>query len=188
MQESALLRLAERQAGREEELAEARKRAQEAEVRAEDLAQDLTLLQQQVAALKEVTAKTLLGQSDFMPFSELKSQGNGNSSAKDRSCAIIAANRCNIVCSQQHHLEYQSNGCLDTLAPGSGTAWQLKNLCVLCCHLQQHHSAVYQTDQGRWQSLAPFLILYLGLGAGASIGTEAAPVQHSQWVTKQYVL
>ena len=58
MQESALLRLAERQAGREEELAEARKRAEEAEVRAEDLAQDLTLLQQQVAALKEVTAKT----------------------------------------------------------------------------------------------------------------------------------
>jgi len=56
LQESALLRLAERQAGREEELAEARKRAQEAEVRAEDLAQDLTLLQQQVAALKEVTA------------------------------------------------------------------------------------------------------------------------------------
>lgn len=59
MQESALLRLAERQAGREEELAEARKRAEEAEVRTEDLAQDLTLLQQQVVALKEVTAKTL---------------------------------------------------------------------------------------------------------------------------------
>ncbi|KAA6417667.1 MAG: hypothetical protein FRX49_12355 [Trebouxia sp. A1-2] len=54
LQESALLRLAERQAGREEELADARKRAEEAEVKVEDLAQDLTLLQQQVAALKEV--------------------------------------------------------------------------------------------------------------------------------------
>jgi len=54
VQESALLRLAERQAGREEELEEARKRADEAEVRSEDLAQDVTLLQQQVAALKEV--------------------------------------------------------------------------------------------------------------------------------------
>ena len=48
------MRLAERQAGREEELTEARKRAEQAEVKAEDLEQDLTLLQQQVAALKEV--------------------------------------------------------------------------------------------------------------------------------------
>ena len=55
VQESALLRLAERQAGREEELAEARKQAEEADVRAEDLAQDVSLLQQQVAALKEVS-------------------------------------------------------------------------------------------------------------------------------------
>ena len=53
-QESALLRLAERQAGREEELAEAHQRASQAEAKAEDLDQDLTLLQQQVAALKEV--------------------------------------------------------------------------------------------------------------------------------------
>ena len=55
-----MLRLAERQAGREEELAAAQKRAEEAEVRAEDLAQDVTLLQQQVAALKEVSAALLL--------------------------------------------------------------------------------------------------------------------------------
>lgn len=55
VQESALLRLAERQAGREEELAEARKQAEEADARTEDLAQDVSLLQQQVAALKEVS-------------------------------------------------------------------------------------------------------------------------------------
>lgn len=57
MQEAALLRLAERQAGREEELAQARQRAAQAEEQAEDLAQDLALHQQQVAALKEVTGR-----------------------------------------------------------------------------------------------------------------------------------
>ena len=59
VQESALLRLAERQAGREEELAEARKQAEEADARTEDLAQDISLLQQQVAALKEVSLHLL---------------------------------------------------------------------------------------------------------------------------------
>ena len=54
-QESALLRLAERQAGREEELVQAHRRASQAEARAEDLDQDVALLQQQVAALKEVS-------------------------------------------------------------------------------------------------------------------------------------
>ena len=54
-QESALLRLAERQAGREEELAQAHQRASQAEARADDLDQDVALLQQQVAALKEVS-------------------------------------------------------------------------------------------------------------------------------------
>ena len=54
-QESALLRLAERQAGREEELAQAHQRASQAEAKAEDLDQDVALLQQQVAALKEVS-------------------------------------------------------------------------------------------------------------------------------------
>lgn len=53
-QESALLRLAERQAGREEELGQAHQRARQAEARADDLDQDVALLQQQVAALKEV--------------------------------------------------------------------------------------------------------------------------------------
>lgn len=53
-QESALLRLAERQAGREEEVGQAHQRARQAEARADDLDQDVTLLQQQVAALKEV--------------------------------------------------------------------------------------------------------------------------------------
>lgn len=54
LQESALLRLAERQAGREEELGQAHQRARQAEARADDLDQDVALLQQQVAALKEV--------------------------------------------------------------------------------------------------------------------------------------
>ncbi|KAL3137456.1 hypothetical protein ABBQ38_004747 [Trebouxia sp. C0009 RCD-2024] len=54
LQESALLRLAERQAGRDEQLAQAHQRASQAEVRVEDLEQDVGLLQQQVAALKEV--------------------------------------------------------------------------------------------------------------------------------------
>ena len=62
-QESALLRLAERQAGREEELAQAQQQAKEAEVRSEDLEQDVALLQQQVAALKEVG---LLLQADVL--------------------------------------------------------------------------------------------------------------------------
>lgn len=53
-QESALLRLAERQAGREEELGQAHQRARQAEARADDLDQDVALLHQQVAALKEV--------------------------------------------------------------------------------------------------------------------------------------
>ena len=53
-QESALLRLAERQAGREEELAQAHQQARQAQARAQDLDQDVALLQQQVAALKEV--------------------------------------------------------------------------------------------------------------------------------------
>ena len=63
LQEATLLRLAERQAGREEELAQARQRAAQAEEQAEDLAQDLTIHQQQVAALKEVrnlTANSVL--------------------------------------------------------------------------------------------------------------------------------
>lgn len=54
-QESALLRLAERQAGREEQVAAAHQRAAQAELRVQDLEQDVTLLQQQVAALKEVS-------------------------------------------------------------------------------------------------------------------------------------
>ena len=62
-QESALLRLAERQAGREEELAQAHKRARQAEVRVEDLEQDVSLLQQQVAALKEVSPLLLTATS-----------------------------------------------------------------------------------------------------------------------------
>lgn len=53
-QEAALLRLAERQAGREEELAQARQQAAQAQEQAEDLTQDLALSHQQVAALKEV--------------------------------------------------------------------------------------------------------------------------------------
>lgn len=47
--------MAERQAKREEELAQAHHRASQAEARAEDLDQDLALVQQQVAALKEVS-------------------------------------------------------------------------------------------------------------------------------------
>ena len=68
MQEAALLRLAERQAGREEELAEARQRAAQAEEQAEDLAQDLALHQQQVAALKEVTERSSWGQHSLLPI------------------------------------------------------------------------------------------------------------------------
>lgn len=60
-QESALLRLAERQAGREEQVAQAQQRARQAEVRVEDLQQDVALLQQQVAALKEVSPLLLTG-------------------------------------------------------------------------------------------------------------------------------
>lgn len=59
MQEAALLRLAERQAGREEELAQARQQAAQAQDQAEELTQDLALSQQQVAALKEVHSQTL---------------------------------------------------------------------------------------------------------------------------------
>lgn len=59
VQEAALLRLAERQAGREEELAQARQRAEQAELRAEDLEQDLSQMQQQVAVLKEVSCLLL---------------------------------------------------------------------------------------------------------------------------------
>ncbi|KAK9829710.1 hypothetical protein WJX72_007468 [[Myrmecia] bisecta] len=53
LQESALLRLAERQAGREEELAAARTRAAELEAEVADLQQEIELRQMQEQALKE---------------------------------------------------------------------------------------------------------------------------------------
>lgn len=66
-----MLRLAERQAGREEELAEAHQRAKQAEARAEDLDQDVALLQQQVAALKEVSVLLPCPTSNSHPYSIL---------------------------------------------------------------------------------------------------------------------
>ena len=55
MQESALLRLAERQAGREEELRAARRRCRELEAEVADLQREVALHQEQAAALKEVS-------------------------------------------------------------------------------------------------------------------------------------
>ena len=53
-QESTLLRLAERQAGREEELAAARQRTQELEAELGDAQREIELRQEQETALKEV--------------------------------------------------------------------------------------------------------------------------------------
>ena len=55
-QESTLLRLAERQAGREEELAAARQRAAELEAELGDAQREIELRQEQETALKEVCA------------------------------------------------------------------------------------------------------------------------------------
>lgn len=55
LQESALLRLAERQAGREEELRAARRRCRELEAEVADLQREVALHQEQAAALKEVS-------------------------------------------------------------------------------------------------------------------------------------
>lgn len=53
-QESTLLRLAERQAGREEELQAAREKAAELEAELGDLQREVELRQEQEQALKEV--------------------------------------------------------------------------------------------------------------------------------------
>ena len=55
IQEAHLLRLAERQAQRDEELAEARRRASELEAEVSDLTREMELRQEQEAALKEVS-------------------------------------------------------------------------------------------------------------------------------------
>lgn len=54
MQESTLLRLAERQAGREEELLAAKQKAAELEAELGDLQREVELRQEQEQALKEV--------------------------------------------------------------------------------------------------------------------------------------
>ena len=59
LQESTLLRLAERQAGREEELQAARAKAAELEAELADLQREVQLREEQEAALKEVCAPSL---------------------------------------------------------------------------------------------------------------------------------
>lgn len=58
MQESNLLRLAEQQAKREEELSAARQRATQLEAELADLAREVELRQEQESALKEVCSTT----------------------------------------------------------------------------------------------------------------------------------
>ena len=59
MQESTLLRLAERQAGREEELLAAKQKVGELEAELGDLQREVELRQEQEQALKEVSSLCL---------------------------------------------------------------------------------------------------------------------------------
>ena len=63
MQESTLLRLAERQAGREEELLAAKQKVAELEAELGDLQREVELRQEQEQALKEVGRLCLLAYS-----------------------------------------------------------------------------------------------------------------------------
>lgn len=71
-QESALLRLAERQAGREGELAAERRRAAALEAELGDLQREVELRQEQEAALKEARCPWGLGSRVARKFSILR--------------------------------------------------------------------------------------------------------------------